>query len=421
MRKLIKMTVALAAAISVLLTLSCELMPFGADDDGISEQYQFAAEVLDAFFIFQERLPSDLYGFSSPQALYEYVDEPYTAFYSSDIADLIRKSLSTESEAGGIGIMADSVYNGFAIKDVFPQSPGQKAGLQRRDTIVEINNKSIAGRPWRGYIDTLIGGDIGKKVTLGVKRADSTLEISVTLGLFKSPTVFVDTLDSSIAYISLSTFLSETSVPGGSAEEFRNALIETEWAEHTILDLRGNPGGMINQCFEITGELVEPGSPIILSHERRMDNAYYVYGIDTTYTSSGTGSAAGRNLTILANRNSVSASELLISCVKSNRPEVTLIGDTTYGKARMQVWLDGPDEVMAIVTCGLFTPVNMDPYDMVGIIPDVTVEPDQDALDVAAGRIEGALARRLSRTGNYGKLFTDGKQKSSFPSGIILR
>lgn len=317
--------------------------------------------------------------------------------------------------------MVDSVSNGYVIKDVFPQSPGEKAGLHRRDTIAEVNKKNIAGRTWKGYIDTLISGDIGEKVTLGIKRADSTLEISVTLGIFKSPTVFVDTLDSSIAYISLSSFLSETNTTGGSAEEFRKALMETEWAEHTILDLRGNPGGMINQCLEIAGELVEPGSPIILSHERRMDNAYYVYGIDTTYTSSGTGSAAGRNLTILANRNSVSASELLISCVKSNRPEVTLIGDTTYGKARMQVWLDGPDEVMAIVTCGLFTPVNMDPYDMVGIIPDVTVEPDQDALDVAAGRIEGALARRLSRTGNYGKLFTDGKQKSSFPSGIILR
>lgn len=409
--------------VSVLLiplVFSCGIQPFSAEKDDIPEQYQFAAWVLKNYFIFQERLPADLYGFSSPEELYLSVNEPYTRFYTTVLAEVLRNMVNSESEVAGIGLLMDSVYNGYVIKDVFPDAPGERAGLLRRDTVIEVSGQSTAGMNWNS-VQNLINGVVGTEVTLGIKRGDTTFNQKIILDIFKSPTVFVDTIDSVVAFIRLSMFIKDSNIPGGSAQEFKNALRATEWAQYTILDLRGNPGGMVNQCLEIAGEMVKTNSPVIRSQERQMDERYNSYTFDTVYSTSGNGSAADRNLIILADNNSASASEILISCIKENRPEVILIGDTTYGKARMQVWADGPDRVMAIVTCGLLSPpLNGTPYDMVGIPPDIPVEPGQDAFDVALTVINGTLAKS-KRTGKPGRYYTDGKKIPSVPLCILQK
>lgn len=409
--------------VSVLLIpliFSCGIQPFSAEKDDIPEQYRFAAWVLRNYFIFQERLPTDLYGFSSPEELYLFVNEPYTRFYSTELAERLRNLINSESEVAGIGLLMDSVYNGYVIKDVFPDAPGERAGLLRRDTVIEVSGQSTVGMTWYS-VQNLISGDIGAEVTLGIKRGDTIINKDIILDFFKSPTVFVDTIDSAIAFMHLSMFISESNTPGGSAQEFKNALRATEWAQYTILDLRGNPGGLVDQCLEIAGEMVLTNSPVIRSQERKMDDRYNSYAVDTVYSTSGGGSAANRHLIILADSLSASASEILISCIKVNRPEVILIGDTTYGKARMQVWVDGPDRVIAIVTSGLLSPsLNGIPYDTVGIPPDIPVEPGQDAFDVALTVINGTLAKS-KRMGKPGRYYTDGKKPVSVPLCILQK
>ncbi|MCX7726569.1 MAG: S41 family peptidase [Chitinispirillaceae bacterium] len=373
--------------IGLLSLLSC--LPLLLDVPGLDKlQYEFAAKALDVFFIFRERLPSNLYTFNTPQELYEYVNEPYTQFFNKEMAKMFLSALSTEQEAG-IGIRIDSTYNGYVIKDVFEGSPAEKSGLMKGDTIVRINDSSAVGLSWE-KLPSLLRGDEGTEVVLRIKRGNDFRNIIVTRGKFIAPSVFIDSVNNEVAAIILTGFFTNTTLPGGSAEEFRVALSKTEWAKSTILDLRGNSGGYLEQCIEILGELLPPNTEIIKTHER----IYNVEGDsgeekDSIYRTTGSGSAANRNFYILVDSNTASASEI-VTYSMINRKNVTVVGYRTYGKARGQVVLMGPDSVLAKVTNSLIIPLGDSAvsYDSIGIAPEVQIKEGEDAFDVALDLIE---------------------------------
>jgi hypothetical protein len=189
-----------------------------------NEEYVFAAEFLYAFFIFPDSLPKDTFGFSSPQALYQSVKERWTKYFPPDSAKLFLHSLTTES--AGMGILLDSVKNGYEIRNVFSNSPAKSAGLMKGDTIDSINGVSVAGMGYHVF-SGIAGGNTGDKKTLSILRAGGRVTIIVTLGTYLAPSVFTDSLDPTTAYIYLSIFLSETDMPGGTTEELDSALAET--------------------------------------------------------------------------------------------------------------------------------------------------------------------------------------------------
>ncbi len=384
-------------ALSFLTVLTaCEFRPL--DRDLADLQYEFAVECLDAFFIFRERLPSDYYAFSSPEELYESVNEPYTEFLNREYARWLVSQLTT-TRKGGIGIRIDSVYNGYVIKEVFPNSPGAAAGLQVLDTILRVGDVSTAGLLWDSFT-SLLQGEIGSQVVLRIKRLGNQMNITVTRGVFSAPSVFVDSISPAVACIIISGFFQETNTPGGSANEFSIALDKTQWAEYTVIDLRHNGGGYINQCMDIIGNLVPPNTPIIKTHERTYDTiTEKIVVIDSTYLSSGFGKASDRKLLLLVDRQTASASEIVVSCLM-RRENVTVIGDTTFGKARGQIMLWGPDSVIAKVTCMKITPIGegATDYDSIGIVPHILAD-TADAFDLALNYIEekeAASAKRLA-------------------------
>ncbi len=386
--------------ILMLLVASCNFRP--TDRDLADQQYEFAAECLDAFFIFRDRLPPDIYAFSTPEELYESVHEPYTEYFNREYARMLMAQLSTTHE-GGIGIRIDSVSNGYIIKDVFVNSPGESAGLHRLDTIIRVGDTPTTGLAWRSFTD-LLQGDIGTDVVLRVKRGGNFMNITVTRGEFASPSVFTDSLDTLVASIILTGFYQETVMDGGTAAEFSAALQKTTWADYTIIDLRDNGGGYIDQCIEIIGELVPGNTPIIKTHERSFDESgERVVEIDSTYHSSGSASAADRKLFILVNGYTASASEIMVSCLM-RRQDVTVVGATTFGKGRGQIILGGPDSVIAKVTCMTMVPVGEGAvsYDSVGIVPDVASD-SSDAFDVALDLIEAATASAKRRNSPAGR------------------
>ena len=369
----------------LMLVSSCNFRPL--DSDQADAWYNFAAACLDVFFIYREDLPSDLYAYSSPQELYESVDEPFTAFLTPTQAKARFADLSTKR--GGIGIRVDSVANGYVIEKVYANTPAEDASLRVGDTILRVDGISLA----EVSLDSAVGilqGDIGTEVLLRIKRGGNQLNITVIRGTFMLPSVEVDSLDSVTAYIVLTGFFMETVVAGGSAEEFSQALDATSWADYTVLDLRHNGGGYVDQCIKIVGQLVPAKTPIVNVSERQYDPATDGgITVDTVYTTDGAGEAASRTLFILVDGYTASASEMLVSCLMEQADErVTVIGTPTYGKGRGQVMVSGPDSVLAVVTCMTITPVgdSAKVYDLVGIIPDVPVD-TVDALDLAMGLI----------------------------------
>lgn len=377
----------------VVFFCSCNLRPL--DTDRADLQYQFAAEALDAYFIYRENLPPDLYAFDTPQALYASVNEPYTEFYTRNEARILASYLTTKT--GGIGVRVDSVENGYLIKQVFDDSPGKEAGLLAGDIIIVIDEESVVGISPSELVGRL-QGELGSNVLLRVKRGGVNRNITVERGEYTSPSVFVDSVSESVASIILLGFYDVTTVPGGSAEEMAAALAETDWADYTILDLRHNPGGRLDQCVLIAGQLVEDNTPIITSRQRYFDfEKEESVEIEENFIAEGPGTYAERDLLVLVDDYSASASEILVSCLMQ-REKVQVIGSTTYGKGRGQVLIEGPDSVIAKITCMTLTPYgeNQVSYDSIGIVPEIVVDSTEDAFDVALDQIEErSLAKRL--------------------------
>ena len=125
--------------------------------------------------------------------------------------------------------------------------------------------------------------------------------------------------------------------------------------------------------------------------------------VDTVYTAEGSGRAASRELFVLVDGYTASASEMLVSCLMEQAgSRVTVIGTPTYGKGRGQVMISGPDSVLAVVTCMTITPVgdSATVYDLVGITPDVAAD-TADALDLAMDIIGEEEAPAKRRAAGY--------------------
>jgi len=387
------------AALAAALMASC----IGIEDLEL-KQYEFGAEKLDTFFIYRDRLPADMYAFNTPQELYLSLQEPYTGFFSRDSARAYMALLTTSY--GGVGFTSDSVYNGQAVIQVFPESPGEKAGLLPNDTITAIGIYSIAGMDMN-TLQELIPTEIGVKVVLKVKRGEQLLNISVTIGEFLAPSVYTDSVDESTAYIMLTGFYQETVVQGGSAQEFGEAMAATQWAENTIVDIRSNGGGYVDQCFTILNDLVAPNSPMIVIRSQGInpENGLITLFTDTVLADGDGGTFVNRKLYILVDNWTASASEMMVSCLRQ-RSNVVVIGQTTYGKGCGQaLFTDGPGGVMAKVTCMTVHPADAgEPleYNKIGIPPDISVDYSEDAYDVALSTIHGESAA-ARRKGSFSK------------------
>ena len=407
-----------AGLVALLLLGSCDFRPL--DHDRADAWYEFAVSCLDVFFIFRDRLPSDLYAFRSPQDLYAAVHEPFTVFL--DPSEAYERFADLTTQRGGIGIKIDSVAEGYVIEKVYPNTPGETAGLKALDTILRVGDQSLEQLSIEKTIRAL-QGEIGTEALLRIKRGGNRINITVIRGVFMLPSVEVDSLDSTTAYIMLGGFYHETTVAGGSAAEFSDALDRTAWAKYTILDLRENRGGYIDQCVSIVGDLVPPETPIVRIHERTYSISLD-RGVtsDTVFLAGGTGKASGRILYILVDDYTASASEMLVSCLRE-REQVTVVGTNTYGKGRGQIMIDGPDSVLAVVTCMTISPASDTAalYDSIGIVPDVSTG-DSSAYDVALEMIGGLqLSKRRLQRGPHRPGRRDADPFAAEPAAVFVR
>lgn len=412
------------AIITLLLSLNC-ISGFNGSSKPADEEFEFAWKFLDLFFIFRDRLPQNPYSFDSAQQLYASVEEPFTVYYSPEDAAEMSDVLTTSS--AGLGVRLDSVQSGFVILDVFPNSPAQQAGLQENDTIIAVDGVSVEDVSFEQF-SSLVQGQVGDTKKITVKRGSEEIDISVTLDTFLAPSVFTDSLDEEIAYIFITSFFSQTAVAGGTAQEFSLALEQTQWAQTTIIDLRNNPGGEVEQVIPVISQFIPANTPIVNSTERRpVLGTEQAQTVDSTWVTIETENLAiNREFILLMNESTASASEIMIAALMEHRPEIPTVGTTTFGKARGQAMAITPDSGLAIVTFALLEPINGESYDMEGIEPQIRAEGSEDPLDIAleiARRNLGKLshtctASALRRTKMYHYTF---RVHNRFPMTIIAK
>ncbi len=294
-----------------------------------------------------------------------------------------------EGRFSGVGLSVVPVKRGLRAVQVFPGSPADRAGIEPGDTIVSVNGDSIAGL---GSTEATakIKGPEGTEVTLGVLDAKSgkVKDLKLTRAEVALPNVssrIVTVKGRKLGYIRMLSFSEEVHALLASAVK----KVEREGAEGIVLDLRGNPGGLLQEAVLSAGVFL-PGGEVVVSTKSRTQG-------DSVHETSG-GRLSKLPLVLLIDRGTASAAEILTAALADDA-DATVVGTRSYGKGVFQEEEGLSNGGALKLTIGeYFTPKGVNLARSGGIHPDVKVsdnprtavdEGKQRALEVLAGQAEG--------------------------------
>lgn len=288
------------------------------------------------------------------------LNDPYTRFLSpteySDLTD------QTAGEVSGIGVQVQRQNNQVVITAVTPGSPADQAGLRVGDTIAMVDGQSTHNLTVEGVSQRLRGAE-HSQVTLSVGRnGGQTRSVIVTRARLEMPAVEQARRTVGgrpIGYIRLLEFNAHA------AEQMERAILALtdQGVEGFVLDLRGNPGGLLLSSIDISRMWLQHG-PIVRT----------VYRDGTTESLSANRTALTQlPLTVLVDRRSASSSEILTGALQDNN-RATVVGAPTFGKALVQTLHGLADGSGLTVTVAHYFSPNGTDISRKGITPDVVVE-----------------------------------------------
>lgn len=281
--------------------------------------------------------------------------------------------VATSGTYAGIGIEIEARGEHIAIVRVIPGSPAAKAGLHDGDLLQDIDGVAISSRNLDAATEAM-RGDAGKPVTLALSRDGAARSVTIERSRVELPSVEFESLQAGMGYLRISTFTDET------AGEFANALrtLREDPANPLrglVLDLRNNPGGVLDAAVAVADDLLENG--VIVSADGRTEEARF---IDRATPGDASGGAA---IVVMVNGGSASAAEILAAALHDNA-RALLVGRKTYGKGSVQTIMPLPGgRALKLTTSRYYTPSGVS-LDHNGIVPDVVLngsEPPQAQLD----------------------------------------
>jgi carboxyl-terminal processing protease len=343
------------------------------DDD--FEVFWQSWDILERDYYFEIPPKTDLI-YGAAQGLLTSTGDRYTFFVPPSQAELDRQR--TAGEFGGIGAFVSSNSRGqVVISSLFDGFPADLAGFESGDIILEIDGVSIDGWSLDDALG-LIRGDIGSVVTLTVFRPIEDLEFSaqLTRARVELPTVVADQHDN-IGYVRLFSFnyRATESLQQEISQLLGNGI------QGLILDLRGNPGGLLDQAVSVSDLFLDDGI-VVTQRSQSSDEIQY---------RSTTGDVAEDiPLVVLVDGGSASASEVVAGALH-DRGRATLIGETTFGKGSVQHVHDMPDGSQVHITAALWFTPNETPIEGQGLQPDVIVDSEETPQSDEDPYLEAAL------------------------------
>lgn len=247
---------------------------------------------------------------------------------------------SFDSNYTGLGIKFLMTRDYPLVSQVFENSPAQKAGIQVGDYLLSVDNKSLKGLKIEKIREMVVGKN-NEKRTLTILRDNKKITVNVTLADIDS-SVNYEIIDN-VGYLQLTEF-SKTS-----AKEVKKALsyFDKEKVRKVIVDLRNNPGGYLDALEDIADIFVEKNKTIIKTKDNKGNIQEYKTKTNNKYD---------KEILILANNNSASASEALIACLNENN-KVQILGEKTFGKGIMQGFYEyGDGAYLKYTTAQWLTP-----------------------------------------------------------------
>ncbi len=303
--------------------------------------------------------------YSSIKGMLWATKDPYTVFM--DPKEVKEFNSEIDGEFEGIGAEVGIKHGILTIIAPLQNSPAQKAGLRAGDKVLKINGESTAEMS----IDEAVSKMRGKKgtdVKLTVFRNDDenkTKEITVTRDVIKVDSVTFE-MKNGIPYFKVVRFGEDT------ANRFKQLSKKIpQDAPGVIIDLRNNPGGYLSAAIEMGDLMIPKGKVIVIEKDKGgKEEKFYSKGYNNILQK--------KNIIILINQGSASASEILSGALRENRDDVTLVGMKSFGKGSVQEFIDLPGGSATKITVAKWLTPKGEQISGKGIEPDIKVELTND-------------------------------------------
>jgi carboxyl-terminal processing protease len=288
--------------------------------------------------------------------------------------------VQTRGEFGGLGIEV-TMENGV-VKVVSPidDTPAAKAGLQANDLITHLDNEQIVGLTLEQAVEKM-RGPVNTPITLTVVRkgVDEPFDVKVVRDIIRINAVKAHN-EGDVAYIKVTTFNEQTHANLAKAIEDAKKSIGEKNIKGYVIDLRNNPGGLLDQAIAVSDDFLDEGA-IVLTKGRNNEETQRAQAHPGDLTD-------GKKMVVLINGGSASASEIVAGALQDHK-RATIIGTRSFGKGSVQTIIPlGANGAIRLTTARYYTPSNRS-IQAKGIDPDIVVDEElPDDLKAKAAALE---------------------------------
>jgi carboxyl-terminal processing protease len=272
--------------------------------------------------------------------------------------------VQTKGEFGGLGIEVTQDNGWIKVISPIDDTPASRAGIKPGDLITAINGKTVQGLALNDAVDEMRGPP-NSKITLTIHRdgVDKPLEVSMMREIIKIQVVKTRMEPDGIGYVRLSQFTEQADA--GIRKAVQQLRAESGGKlRGVILDLRNNPGGLLDQAVAVASDFIPQGE-IVSTRARHPDDSQ-------RWNAKGTDILDGIPMVVLVNSGSASSSEIVAGALQDHRRAV-LLGTRSFGKGSVQTVIPLPGNgAMRLTTARYYTPSGRSIQGL-GIAPDVTV------------------------------------------------
>jgi len=332
--------------------------------------------------------------------------DPHSVLLTPD--EFSEMQLNTRGEFGGLGIVIAIRDGALTIIRPMPGTPAFRAGLQRKDRIVKINDESTLNMPLEEAVKRL-RGPAGSKVAVWVNRDGKAWKKPHRFELVRA-VIHIDSIESrmlkdKIGHVAIKNFQSNT------CDDLRAALakLRRQNMHGLILDMRDNPGGLLTQAECVTDTFLSSGTIVTTSSNdpaKRTSRLARSDGTEPFYP-----------MVVLANGGSASASEIVAGALK-NHDRAIVIGQRTFGKGSVQVLYSDDDDgwALKLTIAQYLTPGDIS-IQGVGIVPDIEIEPmTVDPIDM-----DLTVEQEYTRESDLSAHLTHDRTRDAQKPSVVLR
>lgn len=388
--------------------------------DNVKAPWSLSERFRDVFRFLQEHLGDDEdvelreIEYAAVNGMLRTLD-PHTVLLTPDIFEEMQ--MSTRGEFGGLGIVISIRDGHLTVIRPIPNTPASNAGILRGDRIVQIDEESTLNMPLSEAVNRLRGAPGSNVNVWTVRKAQNGTwggrrRVPLVRAVIRIESVEHRMLADSVGYIKINNF------QGNTHDDMRAALsrLHRQNLRGLVLDLRDNPGGLLDQAVRVADTFLKRGTIVTTSSQDPREHEVkeaFERGTEPDYP-----------MVVLVNGSSASASEIVAGALK-NHDRALVVGETSFGKGSVQVLYNFNDGSALKLTIAQYLTPGEISIQGVGIVPDIAIDPmtvDRENMDLEVDRnhireadleshLTHASARELQRPSTVMRYYLDAETR----------